>query len=79
MRDTGIGIAKEDMPKVLAPFRQVRGDHAHVAQKGTGLGVHLSKSLVELHGGTFAIDSEVGVGTTVTTTFPASRTISNAA
>jgi hypothetical protein len=42
--------------------------------QGTGLGLPLVKALAELHGGTLAIDSALGVGTTVTVRFPASRT-----
>ncbi len=71
--DTGIGIAEEDMPRVLAPFQQVHTNHAHAAE-GTGLGVHLSKRLAEMHGGSLSIESEVGTGTTVSIRFPAERT-----
>ncbi len=72
--DTGIGIALEDIPKALAPFQQIDSklsrEHA-----GTGLGLPLTKALVELHGGTLDIQSEVGVGTTVTLRFPPNRMI----
>ena len=67
--DSGIGIAPEDLPKVLAPFEQV-DNHLTRTQSGTGLGLPLVKSLIELHGGHFGIASEPGVGTTVTLTFP---------
>ena len=70
--DTGIGIAAEDLPKVLAPFEQV-DNHLTRTQSGTGLGLPLVKSLIELHGGHFTIVSEPGVGTTITLTFPAWR------
>lgn len=72
--DTGVGISKKDMPKVLAPFQQVGVDH-NLATEGTGLGVYLSKRLTELHGGTFSIQSDVGEGTTVTVKFPPERTV----
>ena len=67
--DSGIGIAPKDLPKVLAPFEQV-DNHLTRTQSGTGLGLPLVKSLIELHGGRFDIASEPGVGTTVTLIFP---------
>lgn len=72
--DTGIGIAAENVPVVLEAFGQVRTSHT-VTHEGTGLGLTLSKQLVELHGGDLAIQSEVGTGTTVILRFPADRTI----
>ena len=70
--DSGIGIAPKDLPKVLAPFEQV-DNHLTRTQSGTGLGLPLVKSLIELHGGEFDIASEPGIGTTVTLTFPGWR------
>jgi PAS domain S-box-containing protein len=70
--DTGIGIAPQDIEKALAPFGQVDSSLAR-KHDGTGLGLPLSKALVEAHGGTFALESEVGKGTRVTLTFPAFR------
>ena len=57
---------------MLTPFYQV---DSKVARKfeGTGLGLPLTKSLVEMHGGTMHLDSEVDVGTIVTVEFPAAR------
>ena len=72
--DTGIGIAQADIPKVLEPFRQVDSALSRKFQ-GTGLGLSLTKRLIELHGGGIAIDSEVGSGTTVTIRFPAERVL----
>jgi signal transduction histidine kinase len=70
--DTGIGIAAEDIPLILEPFGQVRSaflrDHG-----GTGLGLPLSRRLMEAHGGTLEIDSTPGEGTRVTLRFPAER------
>jgi signal transduction histidine kinase len=76
--DTGIGIAPEDIPKTLAPFRQVDST-VRRKQEGTGLGLPLAKQLVELHGGTLAIDSKVNVGTTVTFVLPAERIVATRA
>ncbi|MHA1598230.1 MAG: ATP-binding protein [Alphaproteobacteria bacterium] len=72
--DTGIGIAAEDLSKVLKPFGQAR-DSAEHAHAGAGLGLPLSKMLTELHGGTLELASEVSKGTTVTLRFPAERTL----
>ncbi len=76
--DTGIGIALEDIPKVLAPFQQIDSD-LNRKYGGTGLGFPLTQALVELHGGTLDLQSEVDVGTTVTVRFPAERIVSAAA
>ena len=75
--DNGCGIAPEQMDRVMEPFGQVRED-PKLYQKGTGLGLPLSRGLVELHGGTLALESKPDVGTTVTATFPARRTIARA-
>ena len=74
VKDTGIGIEQEDLTKVLTPFGRVDRDAMH-AQTGTGLGLPIAKSLVELHGGDFDLRSAPGVGTTVKLTFPASRIV----
>jgi signal transduction histidine kinase len=72
--DTGIGIALDDIPKALAPFQQV---HSELNRKyeGTGLGLPLTKSLVELHGGSLDLQSRFGVGTTVTVRLPEERVV----
>jgi signal transduction histidine kinase len=70
--DTGIGIAGEDIDLVLSPFGQAASSEGR-NREGTGLGLPLTKSLVEAHGGDFAIESELGLGTTVTIIFPAER------
>ena len=67
--DTGIGISKEDIERLAQPFEQIDSQHSR-QHEGTGLGLALSKSLVELHGGNFNIESKVGQGTTVTFTLP---------
>jgi signal transduction histidine kinase len=70
--DTGIGIDARDIPKVLAPFGQVEVTSSR-RHGGTGLGLSLTKSLIELHGGSLDLQSEIGAGTTVTVRFPAER------
>jgi signal transduction histidine kinase len=72
--DSGIGIAPEDIPKALSKFGQIDSNLSR-DYDGTGLGLPLAKSHVELHGGSFDLQSEKGVGTTVTLRFPASRIV----
>ncbi len=72
--DTGIGIKPEDIPKALSQFGQIDGD-LNRKYDGTGLGLPLTKSLVELHGGSLDLQSQVGVGTVVTVRFPAARIV----
>lgn len=74
--DTGIGIAPDDIPKALSQFGQVDSE-LNRQHDGTGLGLPLTKALVELHGGTLDLQSEVGVGTTVTVCFPASQVVTS--
>jgi len=67
--DTGIGISEQDIARLAQPFEQIDSQHSR-KHEGTGLGLALSKSLIELHGGNFKISSVVGEGTTVTFTMP---------
>ena len=71
--DTGIGISQENIQRLAKPFEQIDSQHSR-QHEGTGLGLALSKSLVELHGGNFSIHSVVGEGTTVTFTLPVTVT-----
>jgi len=72
VEDTGIGMSSTDIPKALSPFGQI--DSAHNRRHaGTGLGLPLTKRLVEAHGATFDLKSELAVGTVVTIDFPADR------
>ena len=67
--DTGIGMAADDIPRALEPFGQIENAMTRT-QEGTGLGLPLTRNLVELHGGSFEIASEPGRGTVVRVTFP---------
>jgi two-component system, cell cycle sensor histidine kinase DivJ len=67
--DTGMGIAADDLSKVGAPFFQA-GPHYSRAHEGTGLGLSVVRGLVGLHGGTLAIESAPGEGTSVTVSLP---------
>ncbi|HEY3146505.1 MAG TPA: ATP-binding protein, partial [Dongiaceae bacterium] len=70
--DTGIGIPPEQIDNALSAFGQVDNPFTR-SQEGTGLGLPIVKSLVELHGGQFAIESAVGKGTKVTMVLPAQK------
>jgi signal transduction histidine kinase len=72
VRDTGIGIDPEEIPHLFEPFRQVDSTLSR-KYEGTGLGLSLVKTLVELHDGNVQITSTPGSGTCVTIGFPASR------
>jgi two-component system, cell cycle sensor histidine kinase PleC len=72
--DNGVGMAPDQIPQALAPFGQVRNRPAH-AERGTGLGLSLTKALIELHGGSIGLDSRPGDGTTIRLRFPPERVI----
>ena len=74
VEDTGIGIAQEDIPRALERFGQVDSSLAR-KYDGAGLGLPLARQLAELHGGTLVLQSQVGVGTTVTVTLPPERIV----
>jgi len=80
--DTGEGIAPEDLSRAVLPFQSISGPIGESDGKpglGTGLGLPLVRSLIELHGGVFSIKSTPGVGTTVTLRFPAYRVMGSEA
>ena len=68
MADTGPGIAPEDRERIFEEFQQ--GEAAVPQREGTGLGLALSKRLVELHGGRIWVDSDLGKGSTFVFTLP---------
>ncbi len=72
--DNGIGMTEQEIEIAMTNFGQVDGGLAR-KKEGSGLGLPLSKGLMELHGGTLRIESEKGRGTTVSATFPASRVV----
>ncbi len=72
VEDTGIGMAADQIPIALAPFGQIESNLTR-KHDGVGLGLPLTKRLVELHGGTIEIDSEPGKGTIVSAHLPEER------
>jgi two-component system cell cycle sensor histidine kinase PleC len=69
VQDTGIGIAEDDLARLAQPFEQVESQHSKTTQ-GTGLGLALTKSLVEMHGGSLDMQSAPGEGTMVSFSLP---------
>ncbi len=72
--DTGIGIPAEHIPDIFAPFKQLEDINVRRFE-GTGLGLYISKRLVELHQGRISIESEEGVGTTTRVFLPNERSV----
>jgi signal transduction histidine kinase len=72
VEDTGIGMSADQIPIALAPFGQI-GNSLTRQHDGVGLGLPLTKRLVELHGGTIEIDSEPGKGTIASVHLPEER------
>jgi signal transduction histidine kinase len=68
VEDTGRGVRPEDMEKLFDKFRRI--EETEGAAKGTGLGLPITKQLVELHGGNIEVDSKWGVGSTFAFTLP---------
>ncbi|MBI3452224.1 MAG: hypothetical protein HY057_05210 [Rhodospirillales bacterium] len=75
--DTGIGMSESDIVTALKPFGQVEGSLARKFE-GSGLGLPITKALVEMHGGQMRIASTPGTGTTVWVVLPAKRLLDSA-
>jgi len=72
VQDTGIGISKQDLARLAQPFEQVESQHSKTTQ-GSGLGLALTKALIEMHEGSLELESAPGEGTTVSFTLPLRR------
>jgi signal transduction histidine kinase len=70
IQDTGVGIREEDQPKLFRAFQQLNGGKIHLPLGGTGLGLMISKSFVELHGGEIWLESRLGQGSTFSFSLP---------
>ena len=69
IKDTGIGIKSEDLPRLFQDFEQLDSGSSR-RYEGSGLGLALTKGLVELQGGTILVESQYGVGTTFLVVLP---------
>lgn len=72
VEDEGVGISEADLERVLRPFEQAKA-HVRHDHQGTGLGLPIANSLVELHGGHLTVESDQGRGTKVTVSLPSTR------
>lgn len=75
--DTGIGMSADEIARAMEPFQQIRRGDKNM-HEGTGLGLPLTKKLVETQGGTLSIESKPGFGTTVKVEFPSHKIIRSA-
>ena len=73
VRDTGIGIPAGELPHLFERFHRVQGAEART-HEGSGIGLAMVQELIQLHGGTIAVASEEGLGTTFVLTFPTGST-----
>jgi len=74
VKDTGVGIAEEEQSRIFEPFMQA-APAKETSSEGTGLGLPLTKRLVELHQGSLELRSTVGIGTIVVFRLPAQRVV----
>ena len=72
VRDTGVGIAPDDVARLFDKYEQARS-RATRGEKGTGLGLYITKQLVEMHGGEIEVTSELGKGSTFSFTLPVAQ------
>ena len=84
VRDTGVGMTKAEVEQALKPFRQVNAMQRRQTEsakdwrnEGTGLGLPLTKAMVEANRAQFAIDSTPGRGTVVEIIFPPTRVLAD--
>jgi len=70
VKDTGIGIPKEALPRLFSEFQRLDGSE-HI--EGSGLGLFIVKTIVEGHGGEVTVESELGAGSTFTILLPSSK------
>lgn len=73
VRDTGVGIAPEERDRLFERFKQ-----GHHTRAGYGLGLYLTRQIVEAHGGRIAVESDVGAGSTFTVEFPLAASVGSA-
>lgn len=76
--DTGIGMTEEEIENAFKPFGRVDNERIRDVAAGTGLGLPITKSLVEMHGGTIKLEGAVNKGTTAIVTLPPTRAIQEA-
>jgi C4-dicarboxylate-specific signal transduction histidine kinase len=72
-RDTGCGIPAANLAKVFDPFFTTKGSFGGGSQQGTGLGLSVSLGIIQSHGGSLTVESDVGLGTTFTIRLPMNR------
>ena len=70
VQDSGVGIAREQLPRIFERFYQADSSRARHDQQGSGLGLTIVKELVEAHGGVVQVHSEVGQGTAFVVRLP---------
>jgi len=68
--DTGRGIPKEDQGKIFTKFYQVKSKDGKEEKDGSGLGLYITKKIIDAHGGSISLDSDEGRGTIITLTLP---------
>ncbi len=73
VRDTGVGVSKEEIPNILKEYGQARGITKQHREQGAGLGLAIVGRIMDLHGGRLTFESEVGKGSIVTLLFPKER------
>lgn len=76
--DTGVGMSNNDIKRCIEPFTQIEGAYTR-NQPGVGLGLPMVAKIMEIHDGSFEIQSEVGQGTTASAHFPPERVLSEGA